>query len=210
MKSNRVIQWSISQSKKNTTWVIFAISIFLLLNMWSYWVTKIPLSDIIEINVCYFVVVPLVLFLVLLLCIWITDDIPHKFVTAMVPSLAVIMWFCTLTGIRPLDNAKSTLRDTDSSSYTSYSDTSEPSLTGTMDGNAWNSASLGSKQALAADISMRLNDAGASDCSASFIYDALNSFYTSTDQHILDTEISKIVGLSVIAAKSLPESQRNY
>jgi hypothetical protein len=205
MKSNRVIQWAISQSKKDRTWVIFAISIFLLVNMWSYWVTKIPLSSIVGINAFFLVGFPLILLLIL----WITDDMPN-FLAAILSFFAFCFWFCFLTGIKPLDNAKSTLRETDSSSYTSLFDISEPSLTGTMDGNAWNSASLGSKQALAADISERLNDAGASDCSASFIYDALNSFYTSTDQHILDTEISKIVGLSVIAAKSLPESQRNY
>jgi hypothetical protein len=97
-----------------------------------------------------------------------------------------------------------------SSSYTNSSSSSEPVLTGTMDGNAWNGASSGSKRALAADISKRLNDAGVSDCSTSFIYDALNTFYSSTDSSILDTKISEIIALSVAAAQSLPESQRNY
>ena len=74
----------------------------------------------------------------------------------------------------------------------------EPSLTGMMDGNAWNRASSGSKQALAADISRRLS--GTADVSSSFVFDALDSFYNSSNPSVLETNISDVVGLSVVAA----------
>lgn len=86
----------------------------------------------------------------------------------------------------------------------------ESFLTGSMDGYAWNNASSDSKRALASDISRRLNESGVSDCSTNFIYDALNSFYSSTESSILDTKISDIVGLCAAAAQSLPENERSY
>ena len=95
-------------------------------------------------------------------------------------------------------------------SKTDSTNSRESLLTGAMDGNAWKSASTESRQALAANISKRLNDGSVSDCSASFIYDALNSFYSSKDQSILSQKISEIVGLSVSAAKTLTQKQRNY
>ena len=86
----------------------------------------------------------------------------------------------------------------------------EPSLTGSMNGYAWRKATDASKHALAADISKRLNENGTSDCSASFIYDALNTFFDSSNSAILKNKIADMVGLFVAAAKSLPENQRNY
>jgi hypothetical protein len=86
----------------------------------------------------------------------------------------------------------------------------EPSLTGQMDGNAWNNASSGSRNALASDMSRRLQEETTSDYSANFIYDALNEAFNTTDPALLKQSIAEVAGFCVTMAKSFPESQRNY
>jgi hypothetical protein len=86
----------------------------------------------------------------------------------------------------------------------------EPSLTGSMNGYAWSKATDASRYSLAADISRRLNENGTSDCSANFIYDALNEAFNTSDTAIMKTQIAEVVGFCVAMAKALPESQRNY
>lgn len=191
-----------TNEKKNYNYLIFivlALVFFGSVITWSLLVVKMPLSDIVEVSLACFFIPPLLL----LFCAFIGCEIPEKLILGIV-CLSILFWFCALMGFTSNNEEKLTEKKTDSLN------SGESSLTGSMDGYAWNSASSDSKRALASDISRRLNESGVSDCSTSFIYDALNSFYSSTESSILDTKISDIVGLSVAAAQSLPENERNY
>jgi hypothetical protein len=179
-------------------WAIIAAVIFILVNTWAFLGIKMPFWNIVGINVAFFIGGPLGFFIVC--CI--SNVLPSANITKISASIMALAWFCNLTGITPLEES--------SKSSTRSEIRQEPSLTGQMDGNAWNNASLESRKALASDISSRLKKKTASDCSANFIYDALNEAFNTTDPALLRQSIAEVTGFCVTMAKSLPESQRNY
>lgn len=95
------------------------------------------------------------------------------------------------------------------SSSVSYAST-EPALTGSMNGYEWNKATDANKRVLVANISRQLNEKSLSDCSANFLYDALNEAFNTNDSAILKGSIAEAVGLCVTMAQSLPKNQRDY
>ena len=90
-----------------------------------------------------------------------------------------------------------------SSGSSSSSSSSQSTLTGSMDGHAWNAASSSSKQSLCANMAKRLSDMGVKNVTSGFIYGALEEFYSSSEPSILNTSISDVAALTVHTANNL-------
>lgn len=74
------------------------------------------------------------------------------------------------------------------------------------DGHSWQSASESAKQSLAKALAAKSQQGN----SANFFYDALDSFYNSSDPAHLRTSLNDITRLTEAASTSVPRSQRNY
>ncbi len=85
-------------------------------------------------------------------------------------------------------------RSTSSLSSRSY-------LTGRDDGYAWRRASVDQRMSLCQDISRRMADGHLGSRNANWYYSLVDSYFDSSDEHVLQMKIGEIVALGVTVAR---------
>lgn len=117
----------------------------------------------------------------------------------------VFVVVCVMIGLAVFGGGKGGNSSGSSSSSSSSSSSNQSTLTGSMNGHAWNSASSASKQSLCLNMAKKLSDMGVANVSSGFIYGALEEFYSSSEPSILNTSISDVAALTVHTANNLNE-----